>query len=770
MTRFSPHPNRLSRLLLSSLIWLSMVGMTSQLAVAQIRKDPTRWTISGPAKPAKIGDVVELTIQASIAESWHIYSPDLDPNIGPIPTSIKFKPSAAYKLVGAPVPVGVQEIYVEVWSAKVRQFEGKAIIRQKVKVLADNPTIELTTEYQACSDKDGTCLPPAEAELQTIVKTTAAVTSPSSTTAGKRVGNVPAAVNTETVAPVASATEPSLTDLATATTSAVTDTDTLTQQAETRASAQASLTTTPAEAQGQSLWAFALAAFLAGLAALLTPCVFPIIPMTVSFFTNQKGGSWKALLYGASIIGIYVLIGTVVSRINGPGFANFVSTHWLPNLLFFAVFFVFGLSFLGLFEITLPSSIVNRADAASERGGLAGIFFMAFTLVLVSFSCTGPIVGSLLVASAGGEVVKPIVGMAAFSSAFAIPFTLFALFPQWLQKLPKSGGWLNAVKVVLGFLELALALKFLSIADQVYHWHLLDREVYLAFWIVIFSMLGFYLLGKLKLPHDSTPVSTGKLNLREFAIRGVMNQPVGALVDSDAAGQLTLTGTPTSGTVQLTGGNDTKVSIPRLLLAIVTFTFVVYMVPGMWGAPLNALAGYLPPLATQDFISRGGPAAATTQQATAVRHGNLFKLPHGLPGFFDYKEALAYSKTVKKPVFIDFTGHGCVNCREMEQRVWSDPKVLSRLQNDYVVVALYVDDKTELPEAEWYTSGYDQKTKKTIGAQNADLQVVKYNNNAQPHYCLVDGTGTLLVSPINYNLSVEKFVAFLDAGKAAFGK
>ena len=460
--------------------------------------------------------------------------------------------------------------------------------------------------------------------------------------------------------------------------------------------------------------------------------------MTVSFFTHQKGGWWKALIYGASIIAIYVLIGTLVSRINGPAFANFLSTHWVPNLLFFAVFFVFGLSFLGLFEITLPSSIVNKADAASERGGLAGIFFMAFTLVLVSFSCTGPIVGSLLVASAGGEVTKPIIGMAAFSSAFAIPFTLFALFPHWLQRLPKSGGWLNSVKVVLGFLELALALKFLSIADQVYHWHLLDREVYLSFWIVIFSLLGFYLLGKIRLAHDS---------------------PEMMVVDN-----------PATGTMRLPVGNS-KVSIPRLLLAIITFTFVVYMIPGLWGAPLKALAGYLPPDTSQDFnlkngsTSEGAPLAKRT-----VRHGELFRMPHGIPGFFDYKEALAYSRTVNKPVFIDFTGHGCVNCREMEQRVWSDPKVLARLTSDYVVVALYVDDKTELPEGEWYTSGYDQKQKKTIGAQNGDLQITRYGNNAQPHYCLVDGTGKLLVTPINYDLDVERFGAFLDSGKAAFAR
>ena len=311
--------------------------------------------------------------------------------------------------------------------------------------------------------------------------------------------------------------------------------------------------------------------------------------------------------------------------------------------------------------------------------------------------------------------------MAAFSSAFAVPFTLFAAFPQWLKGLPRSGGWLNSVKVVLGFLELALAFKFLSVADQVYHWHLLDREVFLSIWIVIFALIGFYFLGKIRLPHDS----------------------------------------------------ETKfISVQKLLLAIATFSFVVYMIPGLWGAPLKALSGYLPPETSQDFnLHNQQQTANTSSQATItepVKYADLFHLPRGLQGFFDYQQALTYSKKVGKPVFIDFTGHGCVNCREMEARVWSDPAVMSRLQNDFVLVALYVDDKTELPESQWYTSTYDGKVKKTIGAQNADLQITKYNNNAQPHYCLVNGEGKLLVAPKNYDRDVANFVAFLDTGKAKF--
>ncbi len=683
------------------------------LSLGQIQKNPATWSFSLDKPTANAGDIVTVRIKAVIDDGWYVYSNDFDPNLGPNIAVVTINPSANYEAVGKATPVGAKEKYEEIWPGNVRYFTREALFLQKVKIKKAGTVIAGNINFSTCSTKDGTCLPPADAPFELTVQAGAA-TGPASATATKPLS---ASITTAT---------------AVAATSAETDTAATVDNAETSSAAPVvadpteSLTAvegTETDAADGSLWAFVLTAFLSGLVALLTPCVFPIIPMTVSFFTNQKGGAWKALLYGLSIIGIYVLIGTIVSRINGPAFANFVSTHWLPNVLFFAVFFVFGLSFLGLFEIVLPSSLVNKADAQAERGGVVGILFMAFTLVLVSFSCTGPIVGSLLVASAGGEVIKPIVGMAAFSSAFAIPFTLFALFPQWLKSLPKSGGWLNSVKVVLGFLELALALKFLSIADQVYHWGLLDREVFLAFWVVIFALIGFYLLGKIRLPHDS----------------------------------------------------ETKmVSVPRLLLAILTFAFVVYMVPGLWGAPLKALAGYLPPETSQDFnISRQSTTnneQSATNSGGARRHGQLFSLPHGLNGFFDYKEALAYAKTVNKPVFIDFTGHGCVNCREMEARVWSEAPVLSRLQNDYVVVALYVDDKTELPQSEWYTSTYDQKEKKTIGAQNADLQIVKYNNNAQPHYCLVDHEGNLLVRPKNYDLNANNFAKFLDAGKAKFAE
>jgi thiol:disulfide interchange protein DsbD len=687
--------------------YLALFLLISHLSFAQIQRHAT-WTHTFSKTEVKVGETVDLIFKATIDPTWYLYSSDFDPDLGPILTDIALTPDASFEKVGKLKPIKPKKKFDEIWQGDITYFMGKAEFRQTVRILKENPVIKAEAEYQTCSEVSGLCVLGNNSFTFMGLKVGAAVAVATTSGAPGEVGTIPTA--TESVEVLATA------DSVLGSTQAEGVAETIVSPADPE------LTLTPTGAQStNSLWGFALAAFLSGLVALLTPCVFPIIPMTVSFFTKQKGGKSKALLYGFSIILIYTLIGTVVSRINGPAFANFVSTHWLPNVLFFATFFIFGLSFLGLFEIVLPSSFINRIDSRADRGDLLGIFFMAFTLVLVSFSCTGPIVGSLLVASAGGEVVKPIIGMVAFSSAFAIPFTLFALFPQWLKSLPKSGGWLNTVKVVLGFLELALALKFLSIADQVYHWHILDREIFLAFWIVIFSLLGFYLLGKLRTSHDS-PVET--------------------------------------------------VGVPRILLAIATFTFVVYMIPGMWGAPLKALAGYLPPQSTHDFdlnkAALGGGGRSSLSETP--KYADLFNLPHGLEGFFDYEQAVAYSKKVNKPVFVDFTGHGCVNCREMEARVWSDPAVLKRLKEDYVVVALYVDDKTELPESDWYTSDYDDRVKKTIGAQNADLQITKYNNNAQPHYCLVDGDGKLLVEPINYDLNPANFARFLDSGKAKMFK
>jgi thiol:disulfide interchange protein len=686
--------NKDRKALIYGLITLFISILSIEASQAQIRNHAS-WTSKFSQTEIKTGETVDIIFTATIDPGWYLYSSDIDPDLGPMVTTFTFEPSPTYELVGKIKPVNPKTKFDEIWQGNITYFIGKGEFRQTVRILKENPVIKASTEYQTCTEKDGLCvLGNADFDLQGL-KVSQATSVP--------VAESPA-VKPVQEKKVTATSEPNIPDTI------------LTQ--ETTKETVTPITDTAAE--DRSLLTFAIAAFLSGLVALLTPCVFPIIPVTVSYFTKQEGGKGKAFLYGISIVLIYTLIGVVLSRLNGPAFANFLSTHWIPNLLFFLIFIVFGLSFLGLFEIVLPNSFLNKIDSKADKGGLLGIFFMAFTLVLVSFSCTGPIVGSLLVASAGGEVVKPIIGMAAFSFAFAIPFTLFALFPQWLKSLPRSGGWLNTVKVVLGFLELALALKFLSIADQVYHWGILDREVFLAFWIVIFGMLGFYFLGKITTPHDS-PVE--------------------------------------------------RVSVPRIILAIFTFSFVIYMIPGMWGAPLKALAGYLPPQSTHDFdlSSRSvNMLSVDNEFSETPKYSDLFTLPHGLQGFFDYKQGMAYAKKVNKPVFIDFTGHGCVNCREMEARVWSDPAVLQRLNRDYVIIALYVDDKKELPESEWYTSTYDNKVKKTIGAQNADLQIVKYNNNAQPHYCLVDHDGKLLITPINYDLNPARFASFLDRGKEAF--
>lgn len=471
---------------------------------------------------------------------------------------------------------------------------------------------------------------------------------------------------------------------------------------------------------GGSLWALILEAVLWGFAMLLTPCVFPMVPMTISFFmkgsSTPAAGRFKAFMYGLFIVLLYTV---PISLIIGATYIfggetvtadifNWLSTHWLPNIIFFIVFMVFAASFFGAFEITLPSALVNKSDKNSDKGGLAGIFFMALTLVLVSFSCTGPIVGSVLIKSTQGEFWTPMVTMLAFSVAFALPFTIFAMFPSLLKKL-KSGSWLNSVKVVLGFIEVALGLKFLSVADQTYHWGLLDREVYLAIWIVVFTLLGLYLLGKIRFEADSEVKHIG---------------------------------------------------IFRLFLVIVDFTFVVYMIPGMFGAPLKALSGYLPPIETQDFILGSNPS----QQVVSIEEANKGeKLPLGLTGYHSMEEGYAAAKASGKPVFLDISGLACVNCREMEQRVWSDPKVLSMLKNDFVIVVLYTDDKTKLPESEWVTTS-SGKVLKDRGRVNAWFVRENFGVSAQPNYVLLSPDGKQLAPIRGYNTDIDGFVEFLNSG------
>ncbi|MFD2896603.1 protein-disulfide reductase DsbD family protein [Sphingobacterium arenae] len=481
---------------------------------------------------------------------------------------------------------------------------------------------------------------------------------------------------------------------------------------------------------GQSLWGIFIAGLLGGFAAFIMPCIFPMVPLTVSFFTKKGGsrakGVSQALLYGLFIIVIYVALGMLITIAFGSDALNALSTNGIFNFLFFLILVIFAASFFGAFELTLPSSFVNKIDAQSDKGGLLGLFFMAFSLALVSFSCTGPIIGTLLVEAASkGARLGPAIGMLGFSIALAIPFVLFAVFPSMLKSLPKSGGWLNSVKVVLGFLELALALKFLSNVDLAYHWNWLDREVFLALWIAIFGLMGLYLIGKIGFAHDS---------------------PLAHL------------------------------SVPRTILSVIVFAFVIYMVPGLWGAPLKSISAFLPPSATQDFdlstVGYGTPS--TTSSTTTGKQKKYYEIfhergtPKGFDPYYDYQEGLAAAKELNKPVLIDFTGWNCVNCRKMEANVWTDPKVAMLLREEFVMVELFVDDRTELSSDEQYVSSYSGKHIRTIGNKNSDFQASSFNNNSQPLYVIVDTDGNVLIPPSGADYDVNSYAAYLQKGIAIF--
>lgn len=666
---------------------------------AQAPEATAKWSVSSKAVS---DNVFELTFKANIEDGWHIYTIDNAYN----PIVIDFADSPEYSLEGTLNQVTQP---TELKGEKV--FFDSVKLTQLVKLTGSEATVTGEVSWSGCNDQF--CAAPETWEF-----------------------SVPLAADASVATNMAANVDDSA----------------------------ATIASDDAKDSG-SLWALIIEAILWGFAMLMTPCVFPMVPMTVSFFMKQSTtaaeGRFKAFIYGLFIVLLYtvpisVIIGltwiiggnTVTADI-----FNWLATHWLPNLIFFIVFMIFAASFFGAFEIELPSSLANKSDAKSGGKGLGGIFFMALTLVLVSFSCTGPIVGTVLIKSTQGEFWTPMVTMLAFSVAFALPFTVLAMFPSLLKKMKgKSGSWLNSVKVVLGFIEVALGFKFLSVADQTYHWGLLDREVYLGIWIVTFSLLGFYLLGKLRFKNDD-PVE--------------------------------------------------QISVPRLGLAIAVFTFVVYMIPGMWGAPLKALSGYLPPLETQDFVvynyadtpagtvastgtgdgmmrgsvtdlpevtSAGDNGASTGSATSSVsNYGQKYdlKMPLGLTGYFTLEEGLAAAKAQNKPVFVDITGHGCVNCREMEQRVWSDSRVLNILRNEYVLVALYVDDKTKLDEAEWLITP-EGKTLKEIGRVNSYIARTRFGVNAQPNYALLDADGNQMVPVRGYNLSIDGFISFLNTGLEKF--
>jgi len=679
--------------LIAGIIALHLHGFTQVM-------NPVQWDFSSEKLD---NNEHMLTFKATIDRGWHMYGMDI-PDNGPIATSINFEESDSYELLGAiEVVTKPKEKYDASFQMDIDLHSNEAIFQQKVLAVDDGGvSLQGFVEFMSCDDER--CLPPKQEDFSFNLRTGG---SPESNLEKKQEVD---------------------TDEAPGLPSAGIAVDVVQAEADDEPA-------TPLETdkeEERSLWVFFLISFLAGLAGILTPCVFPMIPMTVTFFMQGSKKRSRAiiqgLVFGLSVVAIYTSIGLIVSVTSaGADFATQLSTHWIPNIIFFTLFIVFAASFFGMFELVLPSSLVNKADQQADKGGLLGAFFMALTLVVVSFSCTGPIVGALLVESAGGLALKPIIGMFGFSLAFALPFTLFAIFPSWLKGLPKSGGWLNSVKIVLGFVVLAFGFKFLSNINQSYHLNILSRDVYLAIWIIIFFFLGLYLIGKIKFAHDS----------------------------------------------------EVKfISFPRMLLAIASFTFALYLIPGLFGAQLRAVSSLIPPQSAQNFSLVQGsmgysgilnsPEADHPTFCGNAKYSDFLHLPYGLQGYFDYEEGMECAKKLNKPVFLDFNGHSCSNCKEMEAKVWSDPQVLERLRQDFVIIALYVDDRTKLPEDEWVTSTFDGKIKKTMGQRNADFQISRFNTNTQPYYIITDTDGNELAGPYGLNLDIEEFIDFLDRGKAAF--
>ena len=692
---------------MKKLISSIMLALIALVAQAQILT-PVKWKIKLDDKggaPEK-----EIVFTATADKGWHLYDMNL-PEGGPVSTSFTFETLNGAELIGQPVPsVKPTTVYDEQFAMNLRWYPGTVSFIQKLKVT--DPAkfkVEGEVEFMACNDE--TCLPPDQIPFsfdKKSIHVDPALAANSSTTEVDKEDATAIQPDTQVVAEEASelnTPDPAAKEIP-ATTSpkasdSLTDSPNLWSPVIDQLKSFGDATVSAADTS----WLFIFfAGFLGGLIALLTPCVWPMIPMTVSFFLkrtkDRKKAIRDAITYGLSIIVIYLVMGLLITGIFGASALNDLSTNAIFNILFFLLLVVFAVSFFGAFELVLPASWTSKLDSkADSTTGVLSIFFMSFTLVLVSFSCTGPIIGTLLVQAASmGTAVGPAIGMFGFALALSIPFSVFAIFPNMLQSMPKSGGWLNSVKVVLGFLELALALKFLSVADLAYGWRLLDREAFIVLWIVIFSLLGVYLLGKIKFSHDS----------------------------------------------------EVKyVSVPRLFMAIISFAFAIYMVPGLWGAPLKAISAFAPPLYTQDF--------------------NLYKNEvHA--AFDDYESGMAYAKKVNKPVMIDFSGFGCVNCRKMEASVWTDPKVKQMLENDYVLITLMVDDKTKLPQPiEIQENGKTRKLK-TIGDKWSYLQRSKFGSNAQPFYILLNDEGQPLGPSYAFNEDVSKYIQFLQNGLKEFKK
>ncbi|QDO92760.1 thiol:disulfide interchange protein [Formosa sediminum] len=636
--------------------------------------DPVKWSTS----VEKVSDTeYKLITTANIETSWHLYSQYVPEN-GPIPTTFIYDNSEnTFTLEGNTTEGEGHTVFDPVFEMDIKFFEGQTQFVQLITVTSEINTINGFVEYMVCDDTQ--CMPPTEVELEFVLNANAVLTA---------------------------------------------DTTNKTKEI-----SEQQIEKTEEAASNKGLWSIFFVAFLSGFAALLTPCVFPMIPMTVSFFTKQSkskaAGIRNAIIYGISIIVIYVLLGTAVTGIFGASALNALATNVWFNVIFFVLLVVFAISFLGAFEIVLPNSWANKVDSQADRGGLIGIFFMALALAIVSFSCTGPIVGTLLVESASKGGAAPIIGMFGFSLAIALPFALFAAFPGWLNSLPKSGGWLNTVKVVLGFLELALAFKFLSQADLVLQLHILEREVFIAIWIAIFGALAFYLFGKIQLPHDS-PLP--------------------------------------------------HISVGRLSLGLIVLSFTIYMIPGLWGAPLNIISAFPPPLEYSEspygvgYSKLGGNALSAATQ-TDLPDGAHLLAPHDILAFNDYDKGVAYAKQVGKPIMLDFTGWACVNCRKMEQNVWPEPGVLNILKNDVVLISLYVDDKRPLEDDEVVASQLKPgKTLKYIGQKWSEMQTIRYKANSQPFYVIIDHEEEQLVEPVAYLPDAKLYQDWLEKGVQNFKK
>ncbi len=648
-------------------VFLIVTLLLTSLIIRSQVLEPVTWEFTSE----KNGDnYYEIVMKAAIDDTWHLYAMDIAEG-GPVPTSFTFDTPVGYSFIDKPYTVSKPDVkYDENFGMDIGMHSGNAEFRQKIEVSEYPASVKGFVTFMSCDDKQ--CLPPRDVEFMVDIKDPASAV----------IASEGSGIN-----------KPK-----------------------------------------KGLLKFFLLSLLAGFAGILTPCVFPMIPMTVAFFSQgsekKSAAVLKALIFGLTIVLLYSSLGIIVSLTSaGAGFANTLSTHWIPNLLFFLLFLVFAASFFGAFEMVLPSKWVNSSDSKVDKGGVVASFFLGLTTVLVSFSCTGPIVGALLVEAASGDVLRPTIGMFGFGLAFALPFTLFALFPSWMKKMPKSGGWLNSIKVVLGFIMLAFSLKFASTIDTVYSLGILSRDVYLALWIVIFVLMGLYLMGKIKFENDSDVPHIG---------------------------------------------------VFRLLLIIASFAFALYLVPGLFGAPLKGISALLPPRETSGFnllraISDNQKSAPVVDMGglsvcEEPKYADFLHFEYGLEGYFDLQQGLACAKKLNKPVLIDFKGHACANCKEMDARVWSDPEVQRRIRENFVLVGLYVDDRTKLPDNEVFVSEIDGKEKKTIGKKNEDIEISMFNTNTLPLYAIVDPSGKPLIETRGTDFDVRAYIEWLDRGVDSFRK